>query len=114
MTDPGGPPLRFGVLGPLGAWRGDSAIDLGPVQQRVVLRHPGPVQGGERAVVQGDRHVGEGVDRDLADRVSAEADQGKAGEDNEQSLAEREGVPAITGDRSWVGAVSSVEVRLFR
>lgn len=30
------------------------------------------------------------------------------------SLAEREGVPAITGDRSWVGAVSSVEVRLFR
>jgi ribonuclease VapC len=30
------------------------------------------------------------------------------------SLAEREGVPAITGDRSWVGAVSSVEVRLIR
>jgi ribonuclease VapC len=30
------------------------------------------------------------------------------------SLAEREGIPAITGDRSWVGAVSSVEVRLFR
>jgi ribonuclease VapC len=30
------------------------------------------------------------------------------------SLAEREGVPAITGDRSWVGAVSSVEIRLFR
>jgi PIN domain nuclease of toxin-antitoxin system len=30
------------------------------------------------------------------------------------SLAEREGVPAITGDRSWIGAVSSVEVRLFR
>jgi ribonuclease VapC len=30
------------------------------------------------------------------------------------SLAEREGVPAITGDRSWVGAVSGVAVRLFR
>jgi ribonuclease VapC len=30
------------------------------------------------------------------------------------SLAEREGVPAITGDRSWLGAVSSVEVRLIR
>lgn len=30
------------------------------------------------------------------------------------SLAEREGVPAVTGDRAWVGAVSSVEVRLFR
>jgi ribonuclease VapC len=30
------------------------------------------------------------------------------------SLAEREGVPAITGDRSWVGAVSSIEVRLIR
>jgi len=30
------------------------------------------------------------------------------------SLAEREGVPAVTGDRSWVGAVSSVEVRLIR
>jgi ribonuclease VapC len=30
------------------------------------------------------------------------------------SLAEREGVPAVTGDRTWVGAVSSVEVRLIR
>jgi PIN domain nuclease of toxin-antitoxin system len=30
------------------------------------------------------------------------------------ALAEREGVPAITGDRSWVGAVSGVEVRLIR
>jgi ribonuclease VapC len=30
------------------------------------------------------------------------------------SLAEREGVPAITGDRNWLGAVSSVEVRLIR
>jgi ribonuclease VapC len=30
------------------------------------------------------------------------------------ALAEREGLPALTGDRSWVGAVSSVEVRLFR
>jgi PIN domain nuclease of toxin-antitoxin system len=30
------------------------------------------------------------------------------------SLAEREGLPAITGDRSWLGAVSSVEVRLIR
>jgi ribonuclease VapC len=30
------------------------------------------------------------------------------------SLAEREGVPAITGDRSWVGAISSVEIRLIR
>lgn len=30
------------------------------------------------------------------------------------SLAEREGVPAVTGDRTWIGAVSSIEVRLFR
>jgi ribonuclease VapC len=30
------------------------------------------------------------------------------------SLAEREGVPAITSDRNWLGAVSSVEVRLIR
>ena len=37
MTDQDGPPLRFGVLGPLRAWRGDDAVELGPVQQRVVL-----------------------------------------------------------------------------
>jgi PIN domain nuclease of toxin-antitoxin system len=30
------------------------------------------------------------------------------------SLAEREGAPAMTGDRSWVGAVSGVEIRLIR
>jgi len=30
------------------------------------------------------------------------------------SLAEREGVPAVTGDRNWVGAVSGVEIRLIR
>jgi ribonuclease VapC len=30
------------------------------------------------------------------------------------SLAEREGLPAMTGDRNWVGAVAKVEVRLFR
>lgn len=30
------------------------------------------------------------------------------------ALAEREGVPAMTGDRSWVGAVSSIEIRLIR
>lgn len=30
------------------------------------------------------------------------------------SLAEREGVPAITGDRNWVGSVSGVEIRLIR
>jgi ribonuclease VapC len=30
------------------------------------------------------------------------------------SLAEREGVPAVTGDRNWLGAVSTVEVRVFR
>jgi DNA-binding SARP family transcriptional activator len=37
MSDPGGPSVRFEVLGPLRSWRGDIAIDLGPVQQRVVL-----------------------------------------------------------------------------
>jgi DNA-binding SARP family transcriptional activator len=37
MSDPGSPALRFEVLGPLRAWRGDVSIDLGPVQQRVVL-----------------------------------------------------------------------------
>lgn len=30
------------------------------------------------------------------------------------ALAERESVPALTGDRSWVGAVAGVEVRLIR
>jgi ribonuclease VapC len=30
------------------------------------------------------------------------------------ALAEREGAPAMTGDRSWVGAVASVEIRLIR
>jgi ribonuclease VapC len=30
------------------------------------------------------------------------------------SLAEREGLPAVTGDRSWLGAVSGVEIRLIR
>ena len=28
---------RFGVLGPLRVWQGEQAVDLGPVQQRVVL-----------------------------------------------------------------------------
>jgi len=37
MTDPHAPGLRFGVLGPLRAWSGDDIVDLGPVQQRVVL-----------------------------------------------------------------------------
>lgn len=30
------------------------------------------------------------------------------------ALAEREGAPAMTGDRSWVGAIASVEIRLIR
>jgi PIN domain nuclease of toxin-antitoxin system len=30
------------------------------------------------------------------------------------SLAERENVPAFTGDRSWAGAISSVEIRFIR
>jgi DNA-binding SARP family transcriptional activator len=34
MSDPG---LRFQVLGPLQAWRGDATLKLGPVQQRVIL-----------------------------------------------------------------------------
>jgi DNA-binding SARP family transcriptional activator len=34
MSDPS---LRFQVLGPLRVWRGDAALNLGPVQQRVVL-----------------------------------------------------------------------------
>ncbi len=37
VSDLGGPPVRFEVLGPLRSWRGDAAIDLGPVQQQVVL-----------------------------------------------------------------------------
>jgi DNA-binding SARP family transcriptional activator/tetratricopeptide (TPR) repeat protein len=34
VSDPG---LRFQVLGPLRAWSGDTALNLGPVQQRVIL-----------------------------------------------------------------------------
>lgn len=37
VIDLGGPAVRFGVLGPLRAWRGEAAIDLGPLQQRVVF-----------------------------------------------------------------------------
>ena len=37
MSEATDPAPRFGVLGPLRAWRGESAVDLGPVQQRVVL-----------------------------------------------------------------------------
>ncbi|MBV9203982.1 MAG: tetratricopeptide repeat protein [Actinobacteria bacterium] len=37
MDDPGGPALRFSVLGPLRVVRGETALDLGPIQQRVVL-----------------------------------------------------------------------------
>jgi DNA-binding SARP family transcriptional activator/Tfp pilus assembly protein PilF len=37
MDDSDSPVLRFGVLGPLRVWRGETVVDLGPVQQRVVL-----------------------------------------------------------------------------
>jgi DNA-binding SARP family transcriptional activator len=37
MDDSGVPALRFGVLGPFRVWRGETAVDLGPLQQRVVL-----------------------------------------------------------------------------
>jgi ribonuclease VapC len=30
------------------------------------------------------------------------------------ALAEREGAPALTSDRSWVGAIDTVEVRAIR
>ena len=30
------------------------------------------------------------------------------------ALAKREGVPAMTADRSWVGAASDIEIRLIR
>ena len=37
MNDAGVPGLRIGVLGPLRVWRGETVVDLGPLQQRVVL-----------------------------------------------------------------------------
>jgi DNA-binding SARP family transcriptional activator/Tfp pilus assembly protein PilF len=37
MNEAGDPALRFGVLGSLRVWRDEAAVDLGPVQQRVVL-----------------------------------------------------------------------------
>ena len=37
MSDPGAAALQIGVLGPFRVWRGDTAVDLGPIQQRVVL-----------------------------------------------------------------------------
>lgn len=30
------------------------------------------------------------------------------------ALAEREEVPAITGDRNWIGSVQGIDIRLFR
>jgi PIN domain nuclease of toxin-antitoxin system len=30
------------------------------------------------------------------------------------SLAEREGVPAMTGDRNWLGAVTKIKIQVFR
>jgi PIN domain nuclease of toxin-antitoxin system len=30
------------------------------------------------------------------------------------ALAEREGLPAITGDRNWAGSVKGIEIQLFR
>jgi DNA-binding SARP family transcriptional activator/tetratricopeptide (TPR) repeat protein len=37
MNDPGTPGLRIGVLGPLQVWRNGILVDLGSLQQRVVL-----------------------------------------------------------------------------
>ena len=37
MNESSVPALRVGVLGPLRVWRRETAVDLGPVQQRVVL-----------------------------------------------------------------------------
>ena len=37
MNNSGAPALRFGVLGPLRVWRHEDVVDLGPIQQRVVL-----------------------------------------------------------------------------
>jgi len=37
MSDPSGAAVRFEVLGPLLAWHGGSPVELGPIQQRVVL-----------------------------------------------------------------------------
>lgn len=37
MNESDVPALRVGVLGPLRVWRGETVVDLGPVQQRVVL-----------------------------------------------------------------------------
>jgi DNA-binding SARP family transcriptional activator/tetratricopeptide (TPR) repeat protein len=37
MSDPSGPAVRYEVLGSVRSWRADIAIDLGPVQQQVVL-----------------------------------------------------------------------------
>jgi DNA-binding SARP family transcriptional activator/predicted negative regulator of RcsB-dependent stress response len=37
MSDHAGSAVRFEILGPLRAWRGDVALSLGPVQQQVVL-----------------------------------------------------------------------------
>src|SRR5215470_2064514 len=37
MNDSDVPALRVGVLGPLRVWRHETEVDLGPVQQRVVL-----------------------------------------------------------------------------
>jgi DNA-binding SARP family transcriptional activator/tetratricopeptide (TPR) repeat protein len=38
MVGQGGPPaLRFELLGPMRAWQGDTELNLGPVQQQVVL-----------------------------------------------------------------------------
>ncbi len=37
MNEPVAPALQFGLLGPLRVWREETVVDLGPLQQRVVL-----------------------------------------------------------------------------
>ena len=61
MNDAGGSAPRFGVLGPLRVWRGESVVDLGPLQQRVVLAVLLLQAQADRAAADDQRCVGRGA-----------------------------------------------------
>jgi ribonuclease VapC len=94
-----------------------STVNYAEVVSKLVER--GVSQGEARAAVERIAIQVVDFDRPLADRTGglrAETrHRGLSLADRAcLALAEREGAPALTGDRKWLGAVSHIEVRLIR